>query len=266
MTAPVDPVPNPPTGRPIVFYSPHQDDETLFMGQIIAHHALAGREVHVVLCSSGATSAARDQINGQATSGFWGGFHYPAREGYDPLSPALFAAERTEEQAAACAQLGVPAARVHTGPADLELTGEQLPEDISVAWGEQIMTSWASYFTSRGFDQVGHYTMWWGDTHADHAALGQALQNRRSLHPQWFGDARWLVKPEQAGAAHASAYGLPASLTAQIKLMTKRAGWCYRAWQPAAGAFAIGYHSVQAYFTALDQTNGPNYIVAPTSP
>lgn len=261
MTAPVDPVPANPPGRPIVFYSPHQDDETLIMGQVIAHHALAGREVHIVLCSNGQTSGALPQINGQATSSWWGGFHYPAREGYAPLSATDFGHARTWELYASCAQLGVPAVRVHIGPADQDLTSDQLPDEISQSWGEQILTSWASHFTLRGFDRVGHYTTWSGDDHPDHAAMGRALQSRRTLHPSWFDDARWLVKPEQAAAAGAAAYTPPGSLAAQIKLMSRRAGWCYRAWQPSAGAYAIGYHSVPPMFAAVERAD-PNYILS----
>jgi LmbE family N-acetylglucosaminyl deacetylase len=259
---PTDPVPANPTGRPIVFYTPHQDDETLFMGQVIAHHCLAGREVHVVLASNGSTSGARDEVNGVAFDGtYWDGFHYPTREGYAPLSLADFGLARTRELVAACAQLGVPAERVHLGRADqVPASSAELPDAISVDWATQVLRSWAEHFTAEGLDQVGHYTMWWNDPQPDHAALGQALRDLHGEHPDWFGDARWLVKPEQATAAGAAAYALPASLAAQIKLMAKRAGWCYRAWQPAAGAYAIGYQSVAPFFDAVERGD-PDHIV-----
>lgn len=41
---------------PAIFYSPHQDDETLGMGASIAEHVRAGRAVYVVLLSNGANS------------------------------------------------------------------------------------------------------------------------------------------------------------------------------------------------------------------
>lgn len=235
------------------------------MGQVIAHHALAGRQVHVVLCSSGETSAARDQINGLAPNGFWGGLHYPAREGYAPLTPDTFGLARTRELIAACAQLGVPAERVHIGPVDQDsadgMLSAYLPDVIGVDWCTQVITSWAAHFADLGHPQVGHYTMWHTDAQADHAALGRALKYLRVGNPARFGDARWLVKPEQVAAAKASAYALPSAQSAQIRLMARRAGWCYRAWQPSAGAYAIGYHSVAAYFAAVE-SGGPNYITA----
>jgi LmbE family N-acetylglucosaminyl deacetylase len=255
---PTDPVPL-PTGRPIVFYSPHQDDETLFMGQVIAHHALVGREVHVVLASNGETSGALAEINGTAPdSGWWGGYHFPAREGYAPVSRDEFGRARSREFAGATRQLGAMAANIHFG-----LPGQahdDLPDGIDVAAAESLMVAWAEHFRAAGRDQVGHYTMWKGDPNPDHAALGQVLQNENDAHPQWFGDARWLVKPEQATAAHASVYRMPTAYRANAVAMARSAGRCYSAWAPAQGMYAIGRHSVPTYFDQLDRGD-PNHIL-----
>jgi LmbE family N-acetylglucosaminyl deacetylase len=253
-----DPVPL-PTGRPIVFYSPHQDDETLFMGQVIAHHALVGREVHVVLATNGETSGALAEINGTAPDpGWWGGYHFPTREGYAPVSRDEFGRARSREFAAASRQLGVMAANIHFGlPGQ---THDNLPPRIDVAAAESLMVAWAEHFTATGRDQVGHYTMWKGDPNPHHAALGQALQNENNAHPQWFGDARWLVKPEQATAARASVYRVPAAHQANAVAMARRAARCYTAWAPAQGMYAIGRHSVPAYFAQVDRGD-PNHIL-----
>ncbi|WP_171064742.1 PIG-L deacetylase family protein [Actinomadura soli] len=254
---PTDPVPANPGGRPMVFYSPHQDDETLWMGQVIARHALAGREVHVVLCSNGASSGARAMLNGSTSSSWWGGYHYPPREGYGELSLEDFAAARTRELVAACAQLGVPAGRVHLGRADAPATTTaDLPGSVTTAWAADVLQSWAARFAAE-WPSVGHYTTWWGDDHSDHAALGNALRTLNAQAPA-FADARWLVKPAQRTAAGAGAYGLPSGEAAMIGQMARRAGWCYRAWQPDAGCYAIGYHSVS--FTG-PESGTPNYIV-----
>ncbi|TDB72941.1 PIG-L family deacetylase, partial [Actinomadura sp. KC216] len=237
---------------------PHQDDETLWMGQVIARHALAGREVHVVLVSNGASSGARAMVNGDADSNWWGGYHYPPREGYAPLSLGDFAAARTRELVAACAQLGVPAERVHLGRADTPApTTADLPGTITAGWATQVLQSWAAHFAPE-WSSVGHYTTWWGDDHQDHAALGAALRTLNTQTPAAFGDARWLVKPEQRTAAGAGVYGLPPASAAAIVQMARRAGWCYRAWQPRAGCYAIGYHSVSF---AGPESGTPNYIV-----
>lgn len=258
-----DPIPE-PTGAPVVFYTPHQDDETIFMGQMIAHHASVGREVHVVLCSNGSTSGALAEINGTlADNTWWGGTHYPAREGYEPLTKTAFGLARTQELVAACGQLGVPRERVHFGLADGSApTSDLLPDAVSRAWADQVVTSWADHFETLGFAHVGHYTMWWKDPHPDHAALGQSTHALRVADPVKYGDARWAVKPEQAAAAAASVYTLPTTLAGQITWMSEHAGLCYGAWLPTAGAYAIGYHSVggSIYFDDVGRGD-PNHIV-----
>lgn len=256
-----DPVPANPTGKPVIFYSPHQDDETLFMGQVIAHHALAGREVHVVLLCDGVGSGARAEINGEVSDGtYWKGYHYPPREGYAPLTESEFSLARTREFVAACAQLGVPAERVHLGRADAPAaTSVDLPGSISTDWATQVMTSWADHFAAAGWDSVGHYTMWWGDNHGDHANLGSALQTLHGQDPTGFGDVRWTVKPEQATTAGASTYTISSTYAATAVQMARRAGWCYRAWQPASAAFATGYHSV-AYFSGPEDGTANHYV------
>ncbi len=48
--------PNPSIVAPAIFYSPHQDDETIGMGASIAEHVRAGRPVYVVLLTNGANT------------------------------------------------------------------------------------------------------------------------------------------------------------------------------------------------------------------
>jgi len=262
----IDPVPALPSGRPIVFYSPHQDDETLWMGQIIAHHALAGRQVHLVLCANGSNSAALAEINGAPDFTWWGGPHYPAREGYQPLTADEFGLARTREFLNAAGQLGVPEIRVHFGRADQIMTSsDELPTVVTSTWAAQIIESWAEHFAVLGFDQVGHYTTHWNDPQPDHSAMGQALLDLHIGGGTPFADARWTVKPDQvASTAGAGTYGLPTSLAAQIKGMAKHAAWSYKAWAPRGGSYGIGYHSVGPQFIRVE-SEGPNYITGKSS-
>jgi LmbE family N-acetylglucosaminyl deacetylase len=253
---PTDPVP-PPTGRPIVFYSPHQDDETLFMGQVIAHHALAGREVHVVLCTSGETPIVIEEINGvRATANpWWGGFHFPAREGYAPITKEQLGRARDAEFIAACGQLGVYPQNIHVG--------QNLPDGMTVAQAEALMRSYADRFAAEGEPVVGHYTMWWGDDNATHAAIGQALRNLRTQQPQRFSDARWFTKPEHAATAGAIGYTPPAALRPEILRMTRRATYPYRSWAPRQGMYAVGYHSVGNWYFDEVERGDENHVVVP---
>jgi LmbE family N-acetylglucosaminyl deacetylase len=258
-----DPIPADPTGAPVVFYTPHQDDETLFMGQVIAHHASVGREVHVVLCSNGSPSQVLQELNGTiADNTWWGGTHYPAREGYQPLTAAEFGLARTEELIAACGQLGVPRERVHFGLADGSApTSDLLPDAVSRAWADEVILSWTEHFEAAGTPAQGHFTTWWKDPHADHAALGQSLHAYRIADPVRWATGRWLVKPEQAVEAAAQAYAVPAAVATQVTFLSKHAGLCYGAWCPPQ-SYAIGYHSVggNGYFAGVTRGD-PNHIV-----
>ncbi len=51
-----------PKGAPAIFYTPHQDDETLGMGASIAEHVRAGKAVFVVLLSNGENDLMLTQI------------------------------------------------------------------------------------------------------------------------------------------------------------------------------------------------------------
>jgi hypothetical protein len=61
----------PDPGSPAIFYSPHQDDETLGMGASIAEQVRSGRAVYIVLLSNGANdyllSIIRTYYNPNAT-------------------------------------------------------------------------------------------------------------------------------------------------------------------------------------------------------
>lgn len=241
-----DPVPA-PTGRRLYLYTPHQDDETLWSGQIIAHHALVGREVHIVLGTDGSTSAMRDALNGTDPNGWWGGYHYPAREGIPaPLSPADFAAARDRELLQAAAQLGVPAARVH-------LRTETRTANLTVDQAKALILENEALTPG-----AGHYTTWWGDTDPNHAALGTALR-QLALAGQ-VTDARWVVRRSQTGSAPgATEYVVPAAYATTARFMAKNATRCYSAWCPPE-AYAIGYHSVH---TDMDwaASGASNWIV-----
>jgi LmbE family N-acetylglucosaminyl deacetylase len=63
--------PDPLLIRPAIFYSPHQDDETIGMGASIAEHVRSGRPVYLVLLTNGANLAMlgflREKYNQNAT-------------------------------------------------------------------------------------------------------------------------------------------------------------------------------------------------------
>ncbi|KUH38377.1 MULTISPECIES: PIG-L deacetylase family protein [Streptomyces] len=241
-----DPVPLTATGRPMIVYTPHQDDETLWGGIVIAHHVLAGRQVHLVLGSDGATSRMRHALNGEADNGWWLSYHYPEREGIPaPLSEQQFAEARDRELLQAARQLGVPRDRVHLRVA------ERGPA-LTVADAERLILAYEAQYPG-----AGHWTTHWTDPDATHAALGTALRNLRLAGH--VTDARWLVRRSQittvAGAVRYDA----GTYTATATDMARAAARCYAAWCPPE-SYAIGAHSVPADVQAVIDGH-PNYIV-----
>lgn len=241
-----------PTGRPIIFYEPHQDDGVLFMAQVAAHHMLANREVHVVLMSNGRPSSALQKINGEVHSGpWWGGFHDPLHEGYEPLTPEQFGDARTRELINSWNQLGVPNERIHIGP-DLP---NNLQGSVGLAYIRSVINNYRTLMPD-----AGHYSMHWEDPSEDHANIGWALRGMK-LEDSTF-DTRWLVKPEEASNVGAQVYNVPADLLTEVKTLQFRAAVAYGAWAPDAGSFAIGYHSVYTqYFQNGPLAKAPNWIV-----
>lgn len=241
-----DPVPL-PTGRPLFFYAPHQDDMVLWAGQLIAHHTLVGRTVHGVLGTDGSTSAMRNALNGEEGNAWWGGFHFPAREGIPaPLSPSDFAAARDREMTQECAQLGIRPENVH-------LREDSRSANLTVAQAKGLILSFEEQAPG-----AGHYTTWWGDVDPNHSALGTALREL-ALAGQ-VTDARWVVRRSQTSTAPGAVeYVVPTAYAAQARLMARAAARCYSAWCPPH-AYAIGRHSVPADFDAVE-AGASNYIV-----
>lgn len=246
-----DPVPVAQTGRPIIFFTPHQDDETLFMGTVIAHHALVGREVHIVSATDGSTSTIRNTLNGQESSGYWpAGQHYPEREDIPYLDPAAFAAARDEELIDACGELGVADANLHLDWSVPLGDGTTLTRgaNISVPQAEELILHFKGLYPT-----AGHYTMWWGDTDQNHKNLGQALRNLAlTTDPaRLITDRKWLVRSGQTPAG-SRLYTLPTDKADTINGMVRSACMPYSAWAPRAGRYAIGYHSVTPFFTDIE--------------
>ncbi|MFI0718931.1 PIG-L family deacetylase [Streptomyces sp. NPDC021224] len=241
-----DPVPA-PTGRPLFFYDPHQDDESLWAGQLIAHHSLVGREVHIVSCTDGSMSGVLQELAGLTPNSWWGGYHYPAREGIPPMTTADFVAARDRELVQAARQLGISPDRVH-------LRTDVRGADITVDEAKALIL--ANEALSPG---AGHYGMHWADMDTTHAAIGQAL--RQLLLAGQITDVRWMVRREQTTTiAGAAPYPVPAQYAATARMMALNALRCYQAWAPPQ-AYAIGAQSVAEDFVWAAAAGSANYIV-----
>lgn len=235
--------------RPVIFYAPHADDETLNMGITIAEHMAAGRETHVVLMTHGRVTGALNAINGVTYSGYWDAYHVPDKEGYEPLTQGILAQARIEEFWNACGQLGVPESNRHIEYLD-DPNGDG-GETITVSEAKQVMERYASIYP-----EADHYTMSYHDVHPDHAACGTALQ-RLIDEGKILYYARFLISMatrmdyESRNATIPGGGWKDSPTDSMITTQIRNACRCYSAWAPSVGAYAIGYHSVESQFEKL---------------
>lgn len=239
-----------PTGRPIVFYAPHPDDEVLFAGHIIAHHALVGREVHVVAVCDGGGSSALAHLNGTGVNAWWGRQHQPDVEGYEPLLREDMVAARRREFVSSCGALGVRPENVHL---------EGIPDG-----GTTLGNTGEIFQKYRGlFPTAGHYTTSWLDV-AEHRTLGLELRYLAEGSPGDWPDVRWFLKRELAASAPSNLglgrYVVPSAYAKDTLQMTRNATNAYRSWAPSAGMFAFGYHSVGLGYFRDVEDGQLNYV------
>jgi LmbE family N-acetylglucosaminyl deacetylase len=270
----------------VFWYSPHPDDETLSMGLAMMHFIASGYNVHLVSMNSGGALGVANTLNGTGPCSIPTDHpytHNPAREGYAPLTVTDIANARLKEARSAfgaMAMLSSPtpgsifhhAANLPDGFGSgqtSDSTAPPTPEGIALAKG--VIQSYVE-----AYPNSLHYTMSASDAHPDHAACGHALRelknedstlvnsrffvsrlywNTGSGYPQAVldeanGTLQWYGTGSSSFAARKSEY----DAWLRTKVIVP-----YRAWNPAAGAFGIGYHQVPGQFT---NNFGPSATIA----
>lgn len=230
------------TGRPTIFVACHPDDETLGAGVVIAEHVPV-RDTHILWLTRGSKSAVRARLNGDGVAAWWGIAHNPAVEGYAPLTEQQFAAARLQEGLTAAGALGVAADHVH----EAGLTDQA----VTVAQAKAAIVALA--------DEIGGDVGLWALSHTvddnpDHLAAGRAVQQLGVEDPARWWDRRYYVLPAYWSDPRLAQvdwwWDAPSGSTARARAIN--ACRAYGAWQPRAGVFACGYHSVPAMFRQID--------------
>lgn len=144
------------TGYPVFFFTPHQDDEALFLGASIKQHVAAGRQVWVVLLTDGGASSQCIPVYG---------------------TRAACVAARDQEFINGVTSLGAtPIIR----------TDRVADGTLTAAYAKSVINN---YYANVNYKLASYKTMSETDDHPDHAALGAGL--RLSSPP----DKRWCMKP-----------------------------------------------------------------------
>lgn len=273
----------------VFFHVPHPDDFELSMGLAGLHYPANGFETNVVSITSGGALGIANQLNGLTVCNAGGDhpyLHDPVREGYEPHTVESVAAGRLAEASSALGSAamvpqitdsnGVPIPRgnvIHHVGGLLDGFGNTTSgSSTAPVTREGIDAAKAVIFPFvRDYPNSFHITMSPADHHKDHAACGIALREIKQENPAMLGTPifmisrlYWLVvNGLYAADLRAAAGGTAEKPNGSIGWFNTGshyavyANWLrtqvikpYRSWNPAAGAFGMGYHSVAAQFEA----------------
>lgn len=217
------------TRPPAIYYAPHPDDETIFMGASLARTARE-RRVIVVPLSRGGASSARGKL--------------ATRLGRE-VGVEEFVSARREEQTAAVAELGVRAD---------DVLWQDLPDGaIDADAVLEVVRRLAERHPG-----ASHRTMSYLDPHRDHAAAGAGV--RAALGEGLIQDAIFHLPVSHVPER----WGTRVRLSAP-DLAAKRAALReYQVWDPEHGRLAVGQVSVTTLIAAqlhrpVERTHGPDF-------
>lgn len=222
-----------------VFYLvPHQDDELTNFGAAICADVSAGREVFCVLCTDGGASGARRLIGNGGGCAWHGGAHLHA------LSREDFSRARDREFIASCGALGVkagniviPERRAADGSGDKETAKAILLDLLSKRTDGRV--------TVKALTPLSE-----GRQNRDHTATGLAAEELfaegRFDELVLFWEMILLPAPESARLTKIT----PAPMERERLL---KACAEYSLWDPGAGRYAVGLHSVYDEIKAFEK-------------
>lgn len=230
--------------KTLIFYSPHQDDETLFAGVSIMNHLADGYDVHVVLVTDGKASGARNKLNGSWYCNWHNKYHSPSKENYGDgtVSETEFRNARDTEFRASLKELGVKDSNVHIA------SSRYADGTLTVAEAKSVIQSYASQYP-----EARHMSMTYSDVHPDHAACGTALLQLKDAGT--IDDVRWIVKIEEQSFTP----GVYEDIRSVDKTKLAKAIAHYKTWNPTNKSYGVGYHSVPALFDILEKEKKSKY-------
>ena len=227
-----------------IFHVPHADDEILSMGAAVRHAVRAGHRVHAVLLTDGAADETLKCLNGEMFCHQHERFHDPVAEGFPGgiVTREDFIRARQREFLASATLLGIPRAhlRIHEYP-----DGGLQEKDV-----RRIILDYEEDGTLPG-PKIHHAMTWLHDNHPDHLHSGGALhhlhaEGRIALEP-WFYVKRWLWEDVANEPSVETLEADPNDLIVFQRIVEE----VYHAWDPTAGVFGIGGHSVAPSFLSL---------------
>jgi len=228
-----------PSGSPVVFLLPHQDDEMLMAGAIVANIE-AKRNVYVIAVTDGGSSTARYVINGRDDNGkpvfstLDNKYHDPFREGYKPLDKRTFTSLRNKELYTSMLRLGVlPEHILFANPGGINGSDQPTYRDgqLTVPLATQVINYYFKLLGDGNYNTVAAQLGRLNNEHGDHQALRNALLAFSGISKKHFFS-------EKTGR------GTRVYLTKEEQTLKNNALEIYYEWNPAQNEFAIAKYSV----------------------
>lgn len=204
----------------VIYYIPHQDDETLTFGSSIYSHLQEGHAVHVVLLTDGSANIVGKRLG---------------------LTKKELVDARNREFDKALSVLGVNESNVYKmGFPDGEMT---------VSQAKEVML----YFANK-YPDASHKTYTYTDWHNDHKNAGLALQEL--VDEGVIKNARYYVR---RGEKPEGKMLLRSNYNEEHYPFLKAASRSYAVKNEKTGMYAIGWESVPDSFEAMEE-NPTNYF------
>ena len=220
--------------KTILYFIPHQDDELLTMGIDICSSTKKGYNVHVILCTDGRKDITLSTLQNQQKCTFHDEPHIYK------LTENEFIQARDTEFINSCLLLGVPQQNIHI-PSD-----RGIDASLEIATAETIIQRYLHLYGKNSAVHTIHFNT--GNMqHKDHKTLGQAAYNlwqKGLIHKVKFFKEPYC-NPDN-GVNFICRQASP-EIASHIYDAIRN----YQYWAPAAGRYAVGYHSVTQLFDDL---------------
>lgn len=217
--------------KTVLYFVPHQDDELLTFGIDIAEEIKNGSDVHIILCTDGASSGVRLRLNDGTQCEKCGERHI------FPISVEEFIATRDAEFHGCCDALGVKKENRHLAENRI-VDGSVSLENAKAVIKEYLAVFGADCTVCTMYPNPPEIQ------HRDHRTLGLAALELRQEGV--IRHLKLMEEPYVAVIADHDPADPPTRIVASDDIADKIASAVesYFLWRPANKRYAIGFHSV----------------------
>lgn len=232
-----------------LWFSPHQDDESIVLSAGILADVADGRDVHVVLCTDGSASFTRQELSDGTYCSQCNSTH-----SY-PLTSEQFTAARDDEFRRSCLALGVPDENIHINGSG-EGTTRVKDTHLDEAAATGILNHYLDRFPNAKVGLISPITG--PSQHCDHYRLGRAATR---LHASGkIGRLDMFVEPYdydeylENGSPKLTVVSCDGVAEGGYQAFLDSYGQ-YKSFDPSQGHYAIGYHSAASLFENVVANN-----------